>query len=178
MPHDAYLRLPVDGVESIRSRAEGRHVEVMEGKPYCRVEWTNFEPPERWLRDTSRALRTDALWLAFQKQADAFAFQHWAAGELTRRLAYGIKHERVWESADGVPEPWEADVLFSPRALERRVKVFQVVDMPAKDRDKAIDDLKRIWSERRIEVGTTEPNVSASSAGPAIIRHFDLPLGQ
>jgi len=164
-------------LEEVRSRAEGRHIEAIEGKPYCRVEWTDFEPPESWLRDISRVLGTDALWLAFQKQVDALAFQHWSGGELKRRLTYGIKHERVWESADGVPEPWEADVLFSPRALERRMKVLQLIDIAAEDKDRAIGDLKRVWSERRIEVGTTEPNVSAGSAGPAIIRHYDLPEG-
>jgi hypothetical protein len=53
--------------------------------------------------------------------------------------------------------------------------VLQVIDMPAKQRDGTAEELKRVWAERRIEVGATEPSVSASSAGLAVVRRYDLP---
>jgi hypothetical protein len=55
MPHDAYVRIVGDGLESVRSRAGGRVVEGGEGKPYCRVAWNEFTAPDDWLR---RALRS------------------------------------------------------------------------------------------------------------------------
>lgn len=175
MPQDAYVRIPERRAEGIRSRAGGRPVHVMDGKQYCRVEWGGFDAPESWLRETSRELNTDVLWLVFQKQADAFAFEHWIAGELKRRLTYGVEDERVWECVDGVAEAWEADAFFSPRILERRLKVLQVIDMPGAQRQDAIEALERVWAEQRIEVGATEPAVSAGSVGPAVARYYDLP---
>lgn len=174
MPHDAFIRIACSRLESVQSRAEGRRIEAVEGRAYCRVEWNDFVAPERWLRDVSRDFETDVLWLVMQKQVDAFAFQHWLAGELKRRLTHGVSgEERTWEQVDGSPEPWEAAVLFSPRALEQRLKVLQVISIPNKG--KAADDLKRIWAERRIEVGATEPLVNAGRVGPAIARYYELP---
>jgi hypothetical protein len=173
MPHDAYIRIPGDGVASVRSHADGRPVHVVAGKQYCRVEWSGFDPPENWLREITIQLATEALWLVLQKQADAFAFQHWASGEVKRRLSYGVVQERVWEQVDGSPEPWEATAFFSPRALERRTRVLQVLDLP--NRDDRVADLKRLWSEQRLAVGASEPAVSASSAGLAVVEHYDLP---
>jgi hypothetical protein len=96
VPHDAYILLPNGDAGAVRARSEGRAVEVVEGRSYCRVEWDGFDTPVAWLRDVSRDLHTTSLWLVTQKQIDAFAFQHWDAGEMKRALAYGLTRERTW----------------------------------------------------------------------------------
>jgi len=178
MPHDAYVRIPSDGLARIRPLSGGRRIQVEQGKPFCRVEWDDFETPEAWLRETSRGLATDVLWLVFQKQSDAFAFEHWTNGESGRRLAYGLENERVWERVDGSPEEWEAEAFFSARALERRIRVIGVIDMPTEAREQTAGDLERIWMERRIDVGAAEPLVAAGSAGAVVARFYDLPSWQ
>lgn len=175
MPHDAYVLLPNGDAGAVRAWSGGRAVEVIDDRPYCRVEWDGFDAPVAWLRDVSRDLHTTSLWLVTQKQVDAFAFQRWDGGEMKRALAYGLTRERTWESVLGSPEPWEENLLFALRALERRLKVLQVIDLPADQRDKAVHELKRIWAERRIEVGATEPMVSTGFIGPGIARYYGLP---
>ena len=174
MPHDAYVRLVGGETEGIRARAGGRSIEVEDGSYFCRVVWDDFRAPETWLRDMSRDLETEVLWLVMQKQTDAFAFQHWLSGDLKRRLTYGVEsEERTWEEVEGAPEPWEAEVLFSAKRLDQKLKVLQVIDVP--DRDNAAAALRRIWADKRIEIGSSEPTVSAASAGPAVARYYQLP---
>lgn len=173
MPHDAYVRLVGGETEGIRARAGDRLIEVDDASDFCRVVWDDFRAPVAWLKDVSRDLETEVLWLVMQKQTDAFAFQRWVRGDLKRRLSYGVEgQERTWEEVEGAPEPWEAEVLFSAKRLDQKLRVLQIIDVP--DRDGQAAALRRIWAERRIEVGSSEPSVSPASAGPAVARYYRL----
>jgi hypothetical protein len=176
--HEFYVRIPDDraALEAVLIAAGGDGQLYQEpGNPYCLVLWAprDFVPPEHILRAVSRELEADVIWLAWQKQVDAFAFQRWAKGVPMRRLAYGVlEKERTWELVDGTAEPWEPAALFPPKRLELQLRVRRSHPDPG---DISDDELRRIWREQILAVDSEHPQLVAVDVAHVVARHYQLP---
>ena len=114
----------------------------------------------------SKLLDTDVIALGFQGAMDCFEFHHWQAGRHLRSLVYGMEEERVWERADGTPEPWEA-LLFHPKNMQNELE-------EAED-DEQQETIRRIYREARIEVGQMAPGISSKMTAETIAHHYGFP---
>lgn len=176
--HEFYVRIgerdeALEQVRTVVGESAGVHAEP--GNPYCVVLWArrDFVPPESHLERLSRELGVEVLWLAWQKQVDAFAFQRWVDGGPVRCLAYGVlEKERTWEVVDGAPEPWEAEALFPPERLERQLRVRRLYP-DATELPEA--ELRRIWNERLLVAGSRHPQLVAIDAAWVVARYYRLP---
>ena len=127
-----------------------------------------LEAPESSLAALSAQLGTDVIWLGFQSTVDAFQFHHWRSGQHVRALVYGcFQDERTWERVYGEREPWEREVLFNQRELER------VLDYAASDSER--DELQRIWRDAEISPGSTEPGLDSRECARQIAAHYQFP---
>lgn len=126
-----------------------------------------FEPPAFHLAALSAHLATDVFWLGFQSVVDAFQFHHWRSGQYIRALVYGAFQERTWERVDGEAEPWEREVLFSPRKLE------QALDCAVGDCER--DELRRIWRDAEISPRRSEPWLDSRACAHKIARYYHFP---
>jgi len=127
-----------------------------------------YQPPLAELKDLSKRLTTDVIWLAFQSVVDAFEFHHWNNGVYLRGLAYGCYvEERTWDQVYGEAEPWESKAFFQPSELEL---LLQYV---GSDTEK--EEFKRIWRERIIVPGNCEPSVDARETARKVAEFYRLP---
>jgi hypothetical protein len=126
----------------------------------------DMEPPEEKLKELSGSLGTDVIWVAFQSTAESFIFHHWRAGEQLRVLWYGCAEEGVWERAEGQAEPWEAEEFWSEEALEEALECAETESEQRK--------LRRLWKDRVIRKGQTDPSVSSEDAALAVMEHYGL----
>lgn len=117
-----------------------------------------IEPPEKKLAELSAKLATDVIWVTYQTTAESFIFHHWRSGEQLRGLWYGCAHEGTWERAEGQAEPWETEEFWSEEALESSLECAES--------DSARRKLERLWKEKIIRKGQTEPIVSSEDAVP------------
>jgi hypothetical protein len=176
--HELYVRVgdSPTAVDRLRDAVgEAADIHHSPGSAYCVVLWPDetFRPPEELSRSLSRDLATEVVWLAWQKQVDAFAFQRWVDGKSVRRLAYGMmERERTWEVVDGTPEPWEADAFFDPARLERQLRVRKL--FPGRD-EITEEELRRVWEQRLLVVDSEHPQLAAIDAAYTVARHFRLP---
>ncbi len=176
---ELYVRLVPGRTEETLTaveRAVGSGRNVFQRREWAVVLWDELSAPEDTLRDLSRAAQTEIIWLSFQKQVDAFEFQHWKNGVLERRLTYGCyERERTWEKVEGEPEPWEARALFATESLEREVHQLRV--HPPKGRSVARQEaaLRAIWRERRLSVGSQTPMIFGRDAAKAVATAYRLP---
>jgi hypothetical protein len=140
------------------------------------VLWHAFEPPEALLQRLSKELQAQVIWLAFQKQVDAFAYTRWENGIMFRRLAFGCyEKERAWEQVDGEPESWEASAIFDERRLERR---FSQTDRPGGELSYSPDgkeELRQLWKARHLMVDSEEPNINGRDVAEAVAIEYRLP---
>jgi hypothetical protein len=139
------------------------------------VLWHGTNPPMQLLQLLSSELNTQVVWLAFQKQVDAFEYARWENGTLMRHLVFGCyEQERAWEHVEGEPEPWEAAAIFEETRLERRFsqarRLSFVTYTPEDEKE-----LRRIWRERRLVVGNHEPNISGRNVAEAAALANGLP---
>jgi hypothetical protein len=135
----------------------------------------DMEPPEQKLKELSASLRTDVIWVTFQTTAESFIFHHWREGEQLRVLWYGCAEEGVWGRAEGQVEPWEADEFWSEEPLEAALECAETESEQGK--------LRRLWKDRVIRKGQTDPSVSSEDAVLAVMEHYglfndDAPLSQ
>jgi hypothetical protein len=127
-----------------------------------------FKAPESELAELSALLDTDVIWLGFQSVVDAFQFHHWRSGRHVRALVYGcFDEERTWERAEGEPEPWEREVLFSQEELEHVLKYT--------DNESQREELQRIWRDAEISPGSTEPGLASRECAHKIAAHYGFP---
>ena len=176
--HEFYVRIDrhANALEQVRAEVgEAPSVHVEPDNPYCVVLWAkeDFSPPEGHFERLSRGLAGEVLWLAWQKQVDAFAFQRWMDGRPVRRLAYGVlEKERTWEVVDGTPEPWEAEALFPAARLERQLHVRGLFPDPSELPEA---ELRRVWEEHLLVVDSQHPQLVAIDAAWVVARHYRLP---
>jgi hypothetical protein len=171
--HEFYVRVGGAGVPEQMSACVGDapcHREA--SNPFCVVFHHDFHPPEAVLADLAEVLDTEVIWLAWQKQADSFAFQRWHQGKSVRRLSYGVDEERIWELVDGVPEQWEADAFFPAASLERQIRVKRML---GSESEADLAELQRIWSHRLLRAGAEDPVIVAISCAHVVARHYRLP---
>jgi len=114
----------------------------------------------------SKLLDTDVMALGFQGAMDCFEFHHWQSGRHIRSLVYGMEEERVWERADGTPEPWEA-LLFHPKKMQ--------YDLEEAEDDEQRETIRRVYREARIEVGQMAPSISSKMTAETIAHHYGFP---
>src|SRR5690349_8928858 len=81
--------------------------EVEQHGDFIGVKLPPRQAPEATLKKLSTVFETDVFWLGYESAMDCFEFQHWHSGKPLRAIAYGMEEERIWERADGEPEPWE-----------------------------------------------------------------------
>jgi hypothetical protein len=171
--HELYVRVAdvSDALPRVEAAVGDAAVFEEAGNPYCVVLWNDFRAPETVLANVSGDLSTEVLWLVWQKQVDAFAFQRWVSGKAIRRLAYGVaEKERTWELVDGEPQLWEADALFPQAKLELEVKLAREYPCGWSE-----GDLRRVWAERRLEVDSDQPTLNGLDAAYVVARHYRLP---
>jgi hypothetical protein len=180
---DFYVRLDPQRravmLESVRSAVTGSGT-LYEKDAHAVVLWHDFNPPEGLLERLSRDLRTQVIWLSFQKQVDAFGFLHWENGSRVRRLVYGCyEKERTWEQVDGTPEAWEAAAIFDQARLERRLArarewaregIRELGNTPEEEAR-----LRAIWRERRLAVDSDEPGIDGRDVAETVAIAYGLP---
>ena len=127
----------------------------------------DWEVPEETLRELSRKLSADVIYLAFQSVVDAFMYFRWNSGTLSRCLTYGCLEERTWERIEGTPEPWEKMVFFNEQALKSAVE--------NSDDEEQTERLRRIWSENILTPGETDPWLDSRESSREIARFYNLP---
>ena len=123
--------------------------------------------PEDWLSHLSKEFTTDVFWLSFESGMDCFEFHHWQSGQHIRSLVFGIEEERMWERADGAPEPWEREFLFHPKNME-----YELED--AED-EELKETIQRVYRDAKIEVGQIVPSISSKMTADAIAHHYRFP---
>ena len=174
-----YVRLdPARSGESLQALATavGNRGTIYPRSQWAMVLWDDFFAPDALLREISDSLATQVIWLSFQKQVDAFELQHWAKGQLQRRLMFGCyEKERTWEKVEGQPEAWEAAALFDPRDLQREIEFLKDYPPQGKTLVAAEAELRAIWSEHRLSVDSQLPNITGRDAAEAVAVAYSLP---
>jgi hypothetical protein len=174
-----YVRLEparrVEMLDTVR-RAVGADGTVYDRNTHAVVSWRDHHPPEQLLESLSRALKTHVIWLAFQKQVDAFAYERWENGTRLRRLAFGCyEHERTWEQVDGEPEEWEAAAIFDAARLDTRLSQARRVGPAFAFAPEKEQELRQLWRERRLNVGSQEPDINGRDVAEAVAIAHGLP---
>lgn len=176
---DFYVRLrPQERVRMLAAirNAVGTDGAVYDQASHAVVLWGDFRPPETVLERLSRDFQTEVIWLAFQKQVDAFGYERWHNGSLLRRLTYGcFEKERTWEEVDGMPEPWEAAALFDARELESRLLSERALSPEFRMTEDDVNRLRTVWREHRLEVNSTEPMITGRDVAEAVAAAYGLP---
>lgn len=176
---DFYARLDPDRrgqmLGSIATAVAGRGTLYDQGT-HAVVLWHDFQPPEQLLDGLSRDLRTQVIWLSFQKQVDAFEYVRWDNGTRLRHLVFGCyEKERTWERVEGEPEPWEAAAIFDAARLERRLASGRALSPEFRRAPEEEARLRAIWRERRLAVDSDEPNIEARDVAEAAAIAHGLP---
>jgi hypothetical protein len=177
--YDFYVRLDASRrhtmLEAVRN-AVGTNGTVYDQKTHAVVLWHDFQPPEPLLARLSKDLKTQVIWLAFQKQVDAFGYARWENGARLRRLAFGCyEKERTWEQVDGEPEPWEASALFDKDRLERRLSAQHRLGGELAPTAEEEDMLREVWRERCLIVESVEPSINGLDVARAVALEHGLP---
>jgi hypothetical protein len=123
--------------------------------------------PEEMLSRLSVMFTTDVFWLSFESAMDCFEFHHWHSGQHVRSLVYGMEEERMWERADGTPEPWEREFLFHPRNME--------CELADAENEELKETIQRVYRDGKIEVGQIVPSISSKMTAEAIAHHYGFP---
>jgi hypothetical protein len=123
----------------------------------------DIEPLEQKLKDLSATFGTDVIWVLFQTTAESFLFHYWRSGEQLRALC---SNEGVWDQVEGQAEPWEAEEFWSEEVFEGALECAETGAERLR--------LRRLWQERVIRQGQTEPSVSCDSAVHAVMEHYGL----
>ncbi len=149
--HEFYIRLNDNNfdqqIDFVRSALPAKVV-IRDSGSFAVVFWDNWDAPDSLMRAVSDHLRSDVFWLLFQSTVDAFEYKHWSNGKLIRQLTYGCrKEERTWESIEGTPEIWEAEILF-PKGQ----------------------------SDQKLILGETDPTISAVSTAIKIAERLSFPF--
>ena len=153
---------------AVRERFPDAEIEASTQFVGIRMKDDAFEAPESDLSALSARLDTDVIWLSFQSTVDAFQFHHWRAGKRVRALVYGcFQEERMWERAEGEPEPWEREVFFSRRGLEHLLKYA--------GSELEREELQRIWRQAEILPDRTEPGLDSRGCAHKIAAHYQFP---
>jgi hypothetical protein len=124
------------------------------------------EPPEQRLAELSAKIATDVIWLGYQTTAVSFIFHHWRAGEQLRALWYGCASEGTWDRVEGQAEPWEAEEFWSKDGLEA---ALEYAEGEAESRK-----LRRLWKERVIHKGQSQPAAGSDDSVRAVMEHYNL----
>ena len=175
---DFYVRLEpsrhAEMLEAVRG-AVGANGTVYDQATHAVVLWHEFQTPEPLLERLSRELAVQVIWLAFQKQVDAFGYERWEAGTRVRRLVFGCYEERIWEQVDGEPEAWEAAAIFDEARLDRRLSQSRRLGRDFEYTSQEEQELQTIWRERRLVVGSPEPNINGRDVAEAVAIAYNLP---
>lgn len=174
-----YVRLnPTNSDNTLKSLLEavGDRGTIYARPQWAVVLWGELNPPESLLQEISANLDTQLIWLAFQKQVDAFEFLHWDKGQLRRRLTYGCyEQERTWEKVEGEAEAWEASALFNPRDLERELRSLKEYPPEGKSVADAEAELRAIWKDRRLAVNSAIPAIIGRDGAEKVAVAYSLP---
>jgi len=154
----------------------GQESMIYDQESYAVVLWKDFNPPEKFLKDLSGRLKTDVIWLVFQKQVDAFGYQHWQNGTCLRRLVFSCyDKERTWEEIDGTSEPWEKTAIFDESKLEKRLAFDKKLGSARQISENEEQKLRTIWHERRLQIGSSEPYIYGRDVAEAVAIAYNLP---
>ena len=124
----------------------GTWVRSVEGNPWCQVAPLSFERLMDVGKSLATHLRTQVVVIAYQSVVDSFAYVRFARnGRRLRHLQYGCFEERVWEVAEGRPEPWEEEILWTP---DERVWAYLVRDEPG---------IEQSYETRELVLGSGQP---------------------
>lgn len=152
--------------EAMLSLYPKAHIQVLPDFIGAVLPRNNVEPPEKKLAELSTRFATEVIWVTYQTTAGSFIFHHWRAGEQLRALWYGCANEGTWDRAEGQPEPWEAEEFWSDDALASAVECAES--------DSERRKFERLWQERIIRKGQTEPSVSSEDAVHTVMEHYAL----
>jgi hypothetical protein len=161
-----YLR--ANGKATLEAVREGfDQLEIEQHGDFIGVKLPPKQAPEEMLKRLSGMFETDVYWLGFESAMDCFEFHHWQSGQHVRALVYGMEEERIWERADGTPEPWERELFFHPKNLE--------CDLDCAEDDEQREALQRVYRDGKIEVGLMGPGISSKETADAIAHHYGFP---
>ena len=141
--------------------------EIEQHREFIGVTLPPRSAPEPMLLRLSAMLDTEVFWLGFQSAMDCFEFHHWKSGRHVRSLVYGLEEERIWERAEGTPEPWEAEFFFHPNNLD--------FELECAEDDERRETVKRVYRDREIEVGLMAPSIGSKEVAEAIAQHYGFP---
>lgn len=100
-----WFRGGADLVEAVAARTSGAPVH----EAHCAFVCVRGDvmPTRATLATWSTELATDVLGMAVQPAVDTFEYVHYRGGAVVRVLVYGANIERMWETIEGQPQPWE-----------------------------------------------------------------------
>jgi hypothetical protein len=176
---DFYVRLDTHRrasmLEAVK-RSVGSEGTVYDQGSHAVVLWQDFHPPEPLLARLSGELNTQVIWLAFQKQVDAFGYERWEGGQRLRRLVFGCyEKERTWEQVDGEPEAWEAAAIFEESRLERRLAWRSELGGDLTPSRNEQLELRELWRQRKLIVDCDEPSINGRDVAEAVAVAYSLP---
>ncbi|HOT28865.1 MAG TPA: hypothetical protein PLU72_11795 [Candidatus Ozemobacteraceae bacterium] len=88
----------------------------------------------------------EVVYLAEQENVGFIHYEHWNRGALVRRLKYNDDY--AWLSADGEPEPWEADALFTAENLSKTLQGYD---------PEMHEKIRETWNRKIIRTGDSFP---------------------
>jgi hypothetical protein len=72
----------------------------------------------------------------------------------------------MWERADGIPEPWEREILFHPKNME-----CELSDAEDAEDSELQETIQRVYRDAKIEVGQIVPSISSKMTADCIAQH-------
>lgn len=141
---------------------------------YCRKELDrsfqevsiSFESPEFDDQDLTEfsAEHGDVIYVAEQENVGFIHYEHWQHGRLVRRLKYNDDY--AWLAADGEPEQWERDEVFSPENLSKTLACYD---------SERHEEIHAAWQRKRIQAGDTFPVLGLLNIIHILRQYWDLP---
>ncbi len=154
-------------VEQLEAR-DSLALRVRSGNPWCQLQSLGAECGPGLAGELSKVLATETILLMVQTVVNAFGYWHFQRGKELRCLVRGFEEEMVWEEVRGIPEKWEAPILF-------RKGAEMLEDFLEDEGPKRAAEVRRIYEERRIVAGEEHPLFDTSFGVYALGQHLGLP---
>lgn len=123
-----------------------------------------YEPDISIIRDFSGRAKAEVVYIFVDGMTDMFRYEHALNGRLLRKLLFlnnGLT--AIWLAAEGRPEPWEDDLIFSARALKRALQSgwiqcgVQRGERDAEQQERFREELRTLYHEKRFVLNDVWP---------------------
>ncbi len=132
--------------------------------PFFTIELSS-ENPEFENRDYEELSRDkgEIIYIAEQENVGFIHYEHWSDGKLLRRLKYNSDY--FWLCAEGEPENWELNTLFSPETLAKTLSAY--------DAD-THEQILAAWNKKNPQEGDMFPILELINIIGDLRKHWNL----